>query len=315
VISVNFSKGMMMRNIFVLMTMLAGLAGCSLSLPKPVDPLHGLEVTSHMPTQTVDLRPYQDQKIGLILSENTRNSIEWKKKEIDGINSNFAGVSWASNSDVDTVQSNDHSGLAVSVERVLKEKFKNATLVPDIHAAINEGIDTVVVIDIQAKGDMTCPSSITDCYVDTESQHSLIFVDTQTRNPLAVVRGKASITYCNVPKVDYQFAYAKCIQDGRNKSLDVLRSKLTALLPDSADTHGVSQQKSAAAPAQIEGYEENISTINNGTPAEMYSLGLRLEQSGNAALAGVVYQTIVRRYPDSPFAAKALERQETMVSH
>ena len=40
-----------------------------------------------------------------------------------------------------------------------------------------------------------------------------------------------------------------------------------------------------------------------------------MEQSGNAALAGLVYQAIVRRYADSPFAAKALERQETMVSH
>jgi TolA-binding protein len=306
---------MMMRNTFVLMTILAVLAGCSLSLPKPIDPLHGLEVTSHMPTQPVDLRPYQNQKIGLILSENTRNSIQWKKKEIDRINRNFAGVSWASNSDEDTVQSNDHSGLAVSVERVLKEKFKNATLVPDIHAAINEGINTVVVIDIQAKGDMTCPSSITDCYADTESQHSLIFVDTQTRNPIAVVRGKASITYCNVPKVDYQFAYAKCIQDGRIKSLDVLRTKLATLLPDSTEAHETAQQRPSATPAQVEGYEENTNTINNGSSAEMYSLGLRMEQSGNLTLAGVVYQAIVRRFPDSPFATKALERQETMISH
>lgn len=306
----------MMRNeLLILAVAIAGLAGCGHPLPRPVDLLSGMEVTSHKPSQQIDLRPFQNRKIGLILSENTRNSIQWRKVEIDRLNRSYAGVSWTTSSDADPVQSSDHSGLAISVERVLKEKFKDITLVPDLHAAIDEGINTVVVIDIQATEERTCPSTMSDCYLDTRSQHSLVFVDTQTRNPLAIIRGDASITYCDLPRVDYAFAYAKCIQDGRIKSLEVLRGKLDALLPDRNDKQEAAVQKNIAGTPETSGYEENRNTIENGAPAEMYSLGLRMEQSGNAALAGLVYQAIVRRHPDSPFAAKALERQEAMIAH
>ena len=262
----------------------------------------------------VDLSTLQNQRIGLILSENTLNSIKWKKDEIDRINRNFTGVTWSSSSDLSSILPVDHSGLAVSVERMLRERFKNTTLVPDLHAAINEGIDTAIVIDIHASAERTCPSSVSDCYLDTRSEHSLFFVDTKTRTPILTLRGDASINYCDLPKADLDFAYDKCIQDSRIRSLEVLRQKLAARFPNATEKQSAAAHDSVSATTPLHGYEENKNTIETGAPAEMYSLGLRMEQSGNVALAEVVYQAIVRRFPDSPFAAKALERQEAMVA-
>jgi TolA-binding protein len=57
---------------------------------------------------------------------------------------------------------------------------------------------------------------------------------------------------------------------------------------------------------------ENENIIAKGSATQIYSLALKLEADGDVKMANRAYQAIVQKYPDSPLATKAIERQEKL---
>jgi TolA-binding protein len=51
-------------------------------------------------------------------------------------------------------------------------------------------------------------------------------------------------------------------------------------------------------------------TLKTGRPSQMYLLALDMEQSGHPELATRLLKAIVDRFPDDPYAAKAIDRLE-----
>jgi hypothetical protein len=64
------------------------------------------------------------------------------------------------------------------------------------------------------------------------------------------------------------------------------------------------KRKEALLDARIE------KVLTGGHPAQIYALAGDLEEEERPDLAAKLYQTLIDRYPDSPFAAKAIERKE-----
>jgi hypothetical protein len=306
----------MMKKLIVPATAIALLAACGHPLPKPVDPLKDTGMEPGRVLENADLRSYQQQPLGLVLSDNTRNLIQWQKQEMDRSDNGFIVTPLAARSDADDAsQWNDPTGISTGVARVLQARFKNVTLVQDVDAAAASAAPLVAVLDIQAR-ESGCSSTVSECMPTMQAQYTLVFIDVKARSQVAAIRSVGSSGYCDLQRGgDYYANHTRCNRDARNRALDAMRGKLAASLPDAPSRQDPAPQASAAGPVYLQRYEESRKTIESGSPAEMYSLGLRMENSGNTALAGEVYQAIVRRYPDSPYAAKALERQEALVAH
>jgi uncharacterized membrane protein len=82
------------------------------------------------------------------------------------------------------------------------------------------------------------------------------------------------------------------------------------------------QQQAKAAAAQAEESAKTAAiqadqqarynkVIKTGRPAQLYSLAGHLEDEGRPDLAANLYQALIDRFPDDPYTAKAIEKQDT----
>jgi hypothetical protein len=77
-----------------------------------------------------------------------------------------------------------------------------------------------------------------------------------------------------------------------------------------------SAQASANAPAEATlSAEEGAKyrhVLSTGRPSQIYALAADMEEQGHPDLARKLYQTLIDRYPDDAFAAKAIDRKATL---
>lgn len=295
---------------------LAALAGCGNNLPKPVDPLLALGVAPGRTTENADLRPYQARPVGLLLSRNTQRLIDWQEQEVAHAAGRFVVNPLAARSDSDSASLWDNPAvIPASATGMLQEKFKDVVPVQDLAAAANGGLDLVALLDVQAT-ESGCSATAGECMPIMQAQYTLVFLDAKAHTQVAALRAVGSSGYCDLERAgDEAFNHSRCIQEARVRALEALRTRLDAMLPDLPPRRQAGPQVSSADAAGKALADENRKTIETGSAEELYSLGLRMESAGDSAVAGEAYQAIARRYPDSPYAAKALGRQEALVAH
>lgn len=248
--------------IFLAIAVLA-LAGCGNNLPKPVDPLLNLNAGSSRAPEGSDLRPYQPQPIGLLLSANTRNLIKWQEQEAAKSDSRFIVNPLAARSDSDSATVWDNPAvIPASAAEALREKFKDVVPVDDLPAAATSGANLVAVLDIQAT-ESGCSSTVGECMPIMQAQYTLVFLDAKTRTQLAAVRAVGSSGYCDLQRAgDESFNHARCIQEARTRALAALRKKLDAMLPD------FPPRPQTGAQASPSGVSDPARTDENSTTAE-----------------------------------------------
>jgi hypothetical protein len=275
------------------------LGGCAHPLPTPVDPYHGIAAAAGKSDEPMDISTFQDKPLGLLLSVNTRNLIEWQAKEIEESHTGFVSPPLVGTSGTGlSGQLDDIGGVATGVLDTLHGIFKDIILVPNMAAAHSRGLDTVVVLDLQEWED-ACSSTMGDCYYTARAQYTLGFVDVQTGKWIGIIRVAGPVSYCSQQRVGEDAVRAKCLEDARNTALEMVGPRLRGTWSKPATT--------------LSNDEKHM--LENAQPEELYSLGLRLEQSQNIAGAEEVYQAMAKRFPDNPYTVKAVQRQETLVVH
>lgn len=211
----------------------AALFGCGHPLPKPVDPMVGTGVTSLTVQEKMeDVGKYSAQRVGLVISANTKALIQWQKDEIERVNAGDAGIAVA-NLTGDTsatrrfgAEANDPQAFVRDVAVILKDRFKEVVTVADASEAKERKLPVVLLLDIQNSLDRASSMSGSD-RLDVEWKNTIYFVSPESGSTLAVISGINKTTGCSLPKDNtYGYAWDKCKFDSRIKSLDDLASNL-----------------------------------------------------------------------------------------
>jgi hypothetical protein len=88
--------------------------------------------------------------------------------------------------------------------------------------------------------------------------------------------------------------------------------KEQALKQERAQAQSVAQEAENARNAAIQEDQQNRydKVINTGRPVQIYSLAGHLEDEGRPDLAAGLYQALIDKFPDDPYAAKAVEIED-----
>ena len=211
-------------------TLLVGMLVFCLSAcddpPAPVDPMTGLGNVS--PTSSAqNLRPLLGANVALVLSENTRNLVNYQ--------GNFAGIATSSEYSDQTnamlTAAGDTQALAAGPVLILKKYFPNIWLAESINNAKSRGASFVVLLDMSEGIKNSFFSLGSSDIINVSNQ--LIFI--QLQNPggvMAEIDGK-STNSCPADQLDFDpnagmQSFAQCILDARKTSLTNLEENTKA---------------------------------------------------------------------------------------
>lgn len=294
-----------LRSFFILS--ISFLSGCVIfpKAEKWQDPLAGMNLKDDSNSPKI-LASYKNKQVPILISQNTKGYVKTKKEVL----SFFVWRSMGANQ---VKYAADPKITANAFMAILKNRLPNEYYITrDLDSG--NASNFAVIIDRWAdykNSDFGGP------LLAIKDQADMYFIDPGTRTLFWHGAAKADIDCVQAHNAgllqvsgSVRFSpssqdelLAKCFAYNESLLFNKIESDLMAALPSpSVDAPN-------KGPGGNEKYQE---LIEKGSDAQLYSVAMGLEQAGNVPMANKLYQAIVLRFPQSPYAAKAIEHQEKL---
>jgi hexokinase len=153
------------------------LSGCFTTVPKMVDPLIGLGVST-TPVENVDIRAYKGGRLVLVLSENTRNMLVYQKVSQEELKNSLIMKTMVTADNTQRHIANvDPANIVLRPSLALKQHFKEIVVAADLAEAEKTASPIAAILDIQ-KTDDTYSVGVINQKVDFSWSASVFFLNT-----------------------------------------------------------------------------------------------------------------------------------------